>query len=296
MWRGGEGGVEGRRDRHAALIHATPHEIDPRELGDPRDPARGADAAALHELDIEDPARPWRRREREGVALGKQTFIGGDPAAHRLGERGEGLGLGSGDRLLHELQIQILGLLEEARHLIPSIALIGIDADPDAAADPLAELAQPLQVGVEVAANLHLEDAKAARDVFLGFVEGGAGLLDADRDRRRELLVRARRARRRAAIPTIARGGRGARCRRRRGRPGSPPSGARARAGARGAGARRAPRATRGVPRRGRRGTSPRSRPSHAPRGRPSPIPTIPSARITTNPISIASIVRNAIV
>ena len=77
---GGEGRVEGRGDRDAALVHAAPHRADAGRLGDRGDAERRPDAAALHQLDVVDPAgRLAVAGERERVLLAVEALVGRDP-------------------------------------------------------------------------------------------------------------------------------------------------------------------------------------------------------------------------
>ena len=136
---GGKCRVQGRGDRHAALVHATPHESDSRRLRDRSDPQRRAHAAALHEFDVEDSAGGVARRGCQGqrVLLVVQALVGRDAGAPAWRESPDFLEGLAGDGLLDKLDRERRRPLEETGGLFDRVADVGVHADRRVRADEI---------------------------------------------------------------------------------------------------------------------------------------------------------------
>src|SRR5262249_25367111 len=144
----------------------------------------------LHQLDVEDAGGARRLDERQRVAVGQEGLVGRDPLPIFLGKGPEALA--GRNRLLEELEAERPGLAEEPGGLLRRYALARLRPERDGVLRVfLAQLAEPLEILVERVAGLDLQDAEPAADVFVRFGEGLRDVLDANRDRRRERVVRA---------------------------------------------------------------------------------------------------------
>ena len=114
------------------------------------------DAAALHQLDVEDATCPRGGYQGQGVALVEQRLVGGQPRADRFWQFAHGVDLVGRHRLLEKLDVQRLGLGYEAANVIGAVALIRIDPDADRLTDSLAQSAQPLEILFERVSELDL--------------------------------------------------------------------------------------------------------------------------------------------
>ncbi len=175
--------MQRRGDADAALVHAAPHQADAGVLGDRRDAQGRGDAAALHQLDVEDARRSGRRRQGERVFLGEDALVERDPPPRVLGERAQLAGGGGLDRLLDELDVQAGGPGEEGAGLLQRVALVQVHADRHRAAEGLPEGAETRDVLVQGMPALDLEDREAPLDVLPRLGQGGLERLDAYGDR-----------------------------------------------------------------------------------------------------------------
>jgi hypothetical protein len=183
----GERQVGGACHRDRQLVHAADHDPGAVLEGDLAKPRRGGEAAALHQLDAEEPNPAADRLE--GL-VGSEHRLIRHHRHHRLRrERGHAIEVAGSHRLLDELDLAGQRPHHLSR-LIDGVALVRVEPDRDPPAVLAAESANPRDVLLGIAPALDLQDPESLGEMLRG---GGGGLLDAhdaDRDRGRDLAPR----------------------------------------------------------------------------------------------------------